>query len=104
MVVTQPNDELVLSTANGMAIRFPESDVRPMGRNTSGVKGISLAAGDELVGMVVVDPAATLLTACLNGYGKRTPFGPNLPDEEVDQARQEISDETTDEIVGLFAG
>jgi len=80
VVVTQPNDELVLSTANGMAIRFPESDVRPMGRNTSGVKGISLAAGDELVGMVVVDPEATLLTACANGYGKRTLFGPNAAD------------------------
>jgi DNA gyrase subunit A len=58
-----------------MAIRFQESDVRPMGRNTSGVKGISLQRGDQLVGMVVADPRATLLTACEHGYGKRTPFG-----------------------------
>jgi DNA gyrase subunit A len=60
-----------------MAIRFSEADARPMGRNTSGVKGVSLSKGDQLVGMVVADPEATLLTACLNGYGKRTPFGPN---------------------------
>ena len=63
----------------GMAIRFSEADARPMGRNTSGVKGISLRKGDHLVGMVVADPDATLLTACQNGYGKRTPFGPNSP-------------------------
>lgn len=75
VVVTKPGDEVVLATANGMAIRFPESDARPMGRNTSGVKGITLRRGDALVGMVVADPDATLLTACEHGYGKRTPFG-----------------------------
>jgi DNA gyrase subunit A len=69
----------VLSTATGMAIRFKEEDARPMGRNTSGVKGIKLMAGDRLVGMVVADPDATLLTACAKGYGKRTLFGPNSP-------------------------
>ncbi len=77
VVITKPGDEVVLATANGMAIRFSEADARPMGRNTSGVKGISLGKGDSLVGMVVADPDATLLTACANGYGKRTPFGPN---------------------------
>jgi DNA gyrase subunit A len=90
VVITQPGDEVVLATARGMAIRFSEADARPMGRNTSGVKGIKLAAGDHVVGMVIADPEATLLTACLNGYGKRTPFGPStagetpepLPDDE----------------------
>ena len=48
-----------------------------MGRNASGVKGIALSPGDELVGMVVADENATLFTACENGYGKRTYFGPN---------------------------
>jgi len=90
VVVTKPGDELVLSTANGMAIRFDESDARPMGRNTSGVKGIRLSKGDQLVGMVVADPEATLLTACLNGYGKRTPFGPNATDIE-DSSEDETS-------------
>ena len=75
--ITKKGDEIVLSTAHGMAIRFNEADARPMGRNTSGVKGVSLSKGDTLMGMVVADPEATLLTACQNGYGKRTPFGPN---------------------------
>lgn len=89
--ITKPGDEILLATAKGMAIRFPESDARPMGRNTSGVKGISLRKGDYVVGMVVTDPQACLLTVCAKGYGKRTPFGPNasvaadeLPDNEAD--------------------
>ena len=81
VLVAKKGDEIVLSTANGMAIRFRESDARPMGRNTSGVKGISLTAGDSVVGMVVADPEATLLTACEKGYGKRTTFGPNAVDD-----------------------
>jgi DNA gyrase subunit A len=78
-VVTKSGDELVLATAKGMSIRFPESDVRPMGRDTSGVRGIKLGSGDRLVGMVVADPDATLLTVCEQGYGKRTPFGAGTP-------------------------
>ena len=77
VAITKPGDEVVLSTARGMAIRFNQSDARPMGRNTSGVKGMSLLAGDSVVGMVVAEPDATLLTVCQNGYGKRTLFGPN---------------------------
>ncbi len=75
--ITKLGDEVVVATATGMAIRFSEADARPMGRNTSGVKGISLGKEDFVVGMVVADPEATLLTACQHGYGKRTPFGPN---------------------------
>jgi DNA gyrase subunit A len=60
--------------------------VRHWGRNASGVKGISLMAGDHVVGMVVADPQATLLTVCARGYGKRTPFGPNQPAEPGDSA------------------
>lgn len=79
--VVNQGEGIVLSTANGMAIRFDESDARPMGRNTSGVRGISLGSGDHLVGMVVADPNATLLTVCENGYGKRTFFGPQTIEE-----------------------
>ena len=79
-IVTKKGDEIVLCTGDGMAIRFSESDARPMGRNTSGVKGISLSGDDEVIGMRVADPSATLLTACEKGYGKRTPFGPNVSD------------------------
>jgi DNA gyrase subunit A len=78
-VITKPGDELVLATAKGMAIRFPESDARPMGRDTSRVRGIKLGSGDRLVGMVVAEPEATLLTVCEHGYGKRTPFGAGTP-------------------------
>ena len=79
VAVTKTGDEILLATSGGMAIRFDQADARAMGRNTSGVKGISLRKGQSVVGMVVADPEATLLTACLNGYGKRTPFGPNDP-------------------------
>jgi DNA gyrase subunit A len=60
-----------------MAIRFSEADARPMGRATMGVRGINLSGDDAVVGMVVADPDGQLLTVCENGYGKRTPFGPN---------------------------
>ncbi|MBM4045153.1 MAG: DNA gyrase subunit A, partial [Planctomycetes bacterium] len=68
------DQEVVLGTEQGMAIRFHERDVRSMGRSTYGVKGIALRDGDKVVDMVVVDPSASLLTACENGYGKRTGF------------------------------
>jgi DNA gyrase subunit A len=68
-------DHVVLSTRQGMSIRFDEMRVRSMGRPAYGVKGIELAEGDEVVGMVVAngdDDPASLLTVCANGYGKRT--------------------------------
>ena len=64
---TRAGDQVVLSTRQGMAIRFDESDARAMGRPAHGVKGISLADGDEVVGMVVAngeDDPASLLTVC----------------------------------------
>ena len=67
--------DVVLSTASGMTIRFSESDARSMGRNTRGVKGISLTGKDTVVGMVIANEETTLLTVCERGYGKRTPFG-----------------------------
>jgi DNA gyrase subunit A len=88
VVVTKSGDEVVLSTADGLAIRFNESDARPMGRNTSGVKGIRLSSGDHLVGMVVADPETTLFTACAHGYGKRTPFGVNVSSSQSDGGTQ----------------
>ena len=72
--ITRGSDEIVLATAKGKAIRFKETDVRPMGRTAAGVRGVNLREGDEVVDMVIVDPTATLLTVCENGYGKRTSF------------------------------
>jgi DNA gyrase subunit A len=102
VVLTRPGDEVVLSTRNGMAIRFAESDARSMGRNTKGVRGIRLVRDDEVVGMVVTDPQGYLLTVCENGYGKRTPFGANTQDglvgEEGEEAVEELSEEPAEEL------
>jgi DNA gyrase subunit A len=65
-------EQIFLGTRDGMAIRFDETDVRPMGRNAYGVRGISLREDDEVVAMDVVREGATLLTVAQNGYGKRT--------------------------------
>ncbi len=68
-------DHVILSTRDGMSIRFDESRVRCMGRPAYGVKGIELSEGDDVVGMIVAngdDDPASLLTVCANGYGKRT--------------------------------
>ena len=70
--ITDGTGEIFIGTRDGMAIRFPESDVRPMGRTAYGVKGITLREGDEVVAMEVVRPGSTLLTVTENGYGKRT--------------------------------
>ena len=74
VAVTRGTDEIVLATKKGQAIRFPETDVRSMGRTAAGVHGLRLREGDEVVDMVVVDEMASLLTVCENGYGKRTSF------------------------------
>lgn len=90
--MTTGSDDLMLVTSGGMAIRFPEQDVREMGRSAAGVKGIELRAGAEVIGIMRIpmvqdenDPEVThthpefierelcLLTVTENGYGKRTP-------------------------------
>jgi len=65
-------DEVVLGTRQGMAIRFRHTDVRAMGRGASGVRGISLRRDDQVVDMAIVRPGMSLLTVCENGFGKRT--------------------------------
>jgi DNA gyrase subunit A len=96
VVLARPGDEIVLSTKKGKCIRFDESQARAMGRATYGVKGIRLAPDDEVVGMVVVDPEATLLTVCEHGYGKRTPFGTGGEPEE-DEAESDVSESDVSE-------
>src|SRR5258708_21113272 len=95
-----------------MAIRFDEAQARVMGRNTRGVKGISLVAGDEVVGVVVADPLGSLLTMCEKGYGKRTPFGANTagaeeaPETETPEAEAEepTPPEPAEEVAGEDEG
>jgi len=72
--LTDGDTEVILGATNGHAIRFHEADARPMGRNTRGVRGMSLDEGDELVGMIVVKrDDASVLTVTEKGYGKRSP-------------------------------
>jgi DNA gyrase subunit A len=70
--ITSGDDEIILASRNGMAIRFHETDVRTMGRATEGVRGLDLAKGDVVVGMVGVRDDSTLLVVSENGMGKRT--------------------------------
>ena len=70
--ITDGTGEIFIGTRDGVAIRFPEGDVRPMGRTAYGVKGIGLREGDEVVAMEIVRPGSTLLTVTEHGYGKRT--------------------------------
>ncbi len=73
--ITDGTKDILLSTAQGMSIRFKEDDVRSMGRTAYGVKGITLEDGDEVVGADLVEPGTTILTVTENGYGKRTEEG-----------------------------
>jgi DNA gyrase subunit A len=70
--ITEPGDEIILATREGMAIRFNEDDAREMGRATEGVRGVRLGEGDVVIGMVRVRPESTLLVVTERGMGKRT--------------------------------
>jgi DNA gyrase subunit A len=69
---TDGTKQLIIGSRNGMAIRFAESDVRPMGRTAYGVRGMQLRDGDEAVAMGVIADDSFVLTVCERGYGKRT--------------------------------
>ncbi len=66
--------DIILATKNGCAVRYSESQVRPMGRTARGVKGISLRQGDWVTGVAIVEEGKSLITVTEKGYGKRTDF------------------------------
>ncbi|MBI5763617.1 MAG: DNA gyrase subunit A [Planctomycetes bacterium] len=72
VALVSDQDEVVLGTRQGMAVRFNQTDVRAMGRAAGGVRGITLKRDDIVVDMAVIRPGMSLLTVCENGYGKRT--------------------------------
>lgn len=74
--IVNDKSEVLIGTAQGMSIRFEVADVRPMGRDTRGVRGIDLREGDHVVGMDVIEDLATQQVLCIsaNGFGKRTPL------------------------------
>ena len=91
VIRTDGSDNILLATAQGMAICFCETDVRPMGRSAAGVRGIQLSDDDFVVGAEKAEEGKTLLTVTVNGYGKRTELSEYLrtgPDgEKVPQSR-----------------
>jgi DNA gyrase subunit A len=92
--LTDGNNEIILSMKNGKAIRFKETDARPLGRVSRGVKGVTLTGDDEVVTIEIVDTESTMMAITENGYGKRTSF-----DEYRTQSRGGkgiISIQTTD--------
>lgn len=71
--LTDGKQEIIMGTAQGMSIRYSESDVRPMGRSATGVKGIQLDESDYVIDMDVITPGNDVLIVTSKGYGKRTP-------------------------------
>ncbi len=68
--------DIIIGSKNGMALRFNEKDVRPMGRNARGVRGMNLGKGDEVIGMITVSrPGASVLVVTDKGFGKRSEVG-----------------------------
>lgn len=70
--MTSGNNEIIISTAQGQAIRFHEKDVRPMGRVSRGVRGIRLRTGDKVIGMDIVQEGSSIFVISQFGFGKRT--------------------------------
>jgi DNA gyrase subunit A len=71
--LTNGENDIILGTARGQAVRFHESAIRELGRGTRGVRGITLRGDDRAVGMIIVDESNQVLTVTSRGYGKRTP-------------------------------
>ena len=74
VIITSGSDKILIASDDGQAVRFEESDVRPTGRDTGGVGGIDLAPGAKVISLVRHDDEAEVLTICMKGFGKRTPF------------------------------
>jgi DNA gyrase subunit A len=73
VAITDGTRDVMLFSSEGKAIRFYEDDVRAMGRNAAGVRGIRLPDGEQVISLIIPDPNGLILTASANGYGKLTP-------------------------------
>ena len=110
VIRTEGNDNILLATAQGMAICFNENDVRPMGRDAAGVRGISLSDGDYVVGAEKAEEGKTLLTVTENGYGKRTELseylrtGPNGEKQAQSRGGKGLKNYNITPKTGLVAG
>ncbi len=96
--LTDGQDDVILVTEQGSALRFPEGLVRPTGRTAMGVTGIRLRPGDRVTSMEVVEPGGDLLVITTNGYGKRTPLREYAPKGRANYGVATINKHIIDEI------
>ena len=110
VIRTTGDDNIILATAQGMAICFNENDVRPMGRDAVGVRGILLGAGDRVIGAEKAIDGKTLLTVTERGYGKRTELaeylrtGPNGEKQAQGRGGKGLKNYNITQKTGLVAG
>lgn len=101
--LTRGNDEIILVTAKGLALRYSEAQMRPMGRAAGGVNGIRLRPGDQVAGMEVVEKDADLLVVTEGGFGKRTPLAEYSPKGRGSQGMATINQKSLPEIGQIAA-
>ncbi len=110
VIRTTGDDNILLATQNGFAICFNEKDVRPMGRDAGGVKGITLTDGDIVIGAEKAEDGKTLLTVTEKGYGKRTELaeylrlGPNGEKQAQSRGGKGLKNYNITAKTGLVAG
>ena len=101
--ITHGQDEIIMVTSNGLALRYSETQIRPMGRSAGGVRGIRLRAGDTVTGMEVIEPDADLLVVTELGFGKRTPLTEYNPKGRGNQGSATINQASMDKIGPIAA-
>jgi DNA gyrase subunit A len=100
--MTTGDNEVIISTAQGQAIRFHEKDVRPMGRVSRGVRGIRLRTGDHVIGMDIVEEGSSIFVISKYGYGKRTKVAQFTPHARGGVGiRSAVVNSKTGELVGV---
>ncbi|HVS58282.1 MAG TPA: DNA gyrase subunit A [Candidatus Saccharimonadales bacterium] len=102
--MTNGDNEVLISTSQGQAIRFHERDVRPMGRVSRGVRGIRLRAGDQVIGMDIVEEGSSIFVISKYGYGKRTKVNQFTPHARGGVGiRSAVVNSKTGELIGVKA-
>lgn len=100
--MTNGDNEVVISTQQGQAIRFHERDARPMGRVSRGVRGIRLRAGDQVIGMDIVETGSSIFVISEQGYGKRTKIDQFTPHKRGGVGiRSAVVNKKTGELIGV---
>lgn len=100
--MTNGDNEVIISTAEGQAIRFHESDARPMGRVARGVRGIRLRSGDHVIGMDIVEENSSIFVISKYGYGKRTKVAQFTPHKRGGVGiRSAVVNSKTGELIGV---